>query len=196
MQFKRMFSTDAYKGTSGYLRTQKKYEILRTVLYFAISLSLFIAGRVTTGSRENLLTIVAVLGCLPACKSIVNLIMLCRAKGCSREAYEQIKPCEGRLIGMCDLYFTSYQKNFPISHMVVDGKVILGFSENEKCDLDAAIAHLQTMLKQGGFKDYTITLTKDLKKYCEQLKNRSEAQPERNPEKEDEVRVLFYEITL
>lgn len=49
MQFKRMFSTDAYKGTSGYLRTQKNYEILRTVLYFAISLSLFIAGRVTTG---------------------------------------------------------------------------------------------------------------------------------------------------
>ena len=123
MQFKRMFSTDAYKGTSGYLRTQKNYEILRTVLYFAISLSLFIAGWVTTGSRENLLTIVAVLGCLPACKSIVNLIMLCRAKGCSREVYEQIKPCEGRLIGMCDLYFTSYQKNFPISHMVVDGKV-------------------------------------------------------------------------
>ena len=33
MQFKRMFSTDAYKGTSGYLRTQKNYEILRTVLY-------------------------------------------------------------------------------------------------------------------------------------------------------------------
>ena len=62
--------------------------------------------------------------------------------------------------------------------------------------MDAAIAHLQTMLKQGGFKDYTITLTKDLKKYCEQLKNRSEPQPERNPEKEDEVRVLFYEITL
>ena len=44
MQFKRMFSTDAYKGTSGYLRTQKNYEILRTVLYFAISLSLFLAG--------------------------------------------------------------------------------------------------------------------------------------------------------
>ena len=53
MQFKRMFTTDAYKGTRGYLRTQKTYEILRTVLYFAISLSLFIAGWVSTGSREN-----------------------------------------------------------------------------------------------------------------------------------------------
>ena len=53
MQFKRMFSTDAYKGTSGYLRTQKNYEILRTVLYFAISLSLFIAGWVTTDHRSS-----------------------------------------------------------------------------------------------------------------------------------------------
>ena len=53
MQFKRMFTTDAYRGTRGYLRTQKIYEILRTVLYFAISLSLFIAGWVSTGSREN-----------------------------------------------------------------------------------------------------------------------------------------------
>ena len=92
MQFKRMFSTDAYKGTSGYLRTQKNYEILRTVLYFAISLSLFIAGWVTTGSRENLLTIVAVLGCLPACKSMVSLIMIlkCRpmAAGLSQKIQE------------------------------------------------------------------------------------------------------------
>lgn len=186
----------AVKGTFGYLEKKKRNAILWTILCFGISLAVFLAGYLTTGTRKNLLTVVAVLGCLPACKSIVNLIMLCRAKGCSREVYEQIKPCEGRLIGMCDLYFTSYQKNFPISHMIVDGKVILGFCENEKCDPDAAIAHLQTMLKQGGFKDYTITLTKDLKKYCEQLKNRSEAQPERNPEKEDEVRVLFYEITL
>ena len=54
MQFKRMFSTDAYKGTRGYLRTQKNYEILRTVLYFVSSLSLFIAGWVSTGSREKL----------------------------------------------------------------------------------------------------------------------------------------------
>ena len=49
MQFKRMFTTDAYKGTRGYLRTQKTYDILRTVLYFAISLSLFIAGWVKIG---------------------------------------------------------------------------------------------------------------------------------------------------
>ena len=34
MQFKRMFTTDAYRGTRGYLRTQKIYEILRTCLLY------------------------------------------------------------------------------------------------------------------------------------------------------------------
>lgn len=186
----------AIKGTFGYLDRKKRNVILRTILYFGISLAIFIAGYATTHSRKNLLTVVAVLGCLPACKSVVNMIMLLRAKGCSKEAYEKIRPCEGRLIGMCDMYFTSYQKNFPISHMVVDGKVILAYWENPKYDAESAIAHLQTMLKQGGFKDYTITITDQLSKYCEQLTLRAAADPERNDQKEDEVRVLLYEISL
>lgn len=44
MQFKRMFTTDAYRGTRGYLRTQKIYEILRTVLLFC-HLSVFVYRR-------------------------------------------------------------------------------------------------------------------------------------------------------
>ena len=64
MQLKRIFSTDSVKGTKNYLNTQKKYEIIRTVIYFAISLSLFAAGYIQTGRRGNLLGIVAVLGCL------------------------------------------------------------------------------------------------------------------------------------
>ena len=119
MQFKRMFSTDAYKGTSGYLRTQKNYEILRTVLYFAISLSLFIAGRVTTGSRENLLTIVAVLGCLPACKSLVEMFMFLRYKGCNEQDAAQIAAHTDGLTGLYDMVFTSYEKNYVIHHMTI-----------------------------------------------------------------------------
>ena len=85
MKLKRLFDYDDFKGTKGYLSTQSKYEIARTVLYFAISLSLFVAGIVATGDKMNLLTIVAVLGCLPACKSAVTMIMFLRYKGCSKE---------------------------------------------------------------------------------------------------------------
>ena len=102
----------AVKGTFGYLEKKKRNAILWTILCFGISLAVFLAGYLTTGTRKNLLTVVAVLGCLPACKSIVNLIMLCRAKGCSREVYEQIRPCEGRLIGMCDLILLPIRRIF------------------------------------------------------------------------------------
>lgn len=110
MQFKRMFTTDAYRGTRGYLRTQKIYEILRTVLYFAISLSLFIAGWVSTGSRENLLTIVAVLGCLPACKSLVEMFMFLRYRGCDEQVAAKIAAHTEGLTTLYDMVFTSYER--------------------------------------------------------------------------------------
>ena len=75
MKLIRMFSNDSVKGTENYLKTQKKYELLRTILYFGISLSLLIAGWVTIKSRANLLTIVAILGCIPASQSRVSTIM-------------------------------------------------------------------------------------------------------------------------
>ena len=60
----RMFSTGTVKGTRNYIDTQKKYEILRTILYFGLSLGLFVTGYITTKTRTNLLTVVAVVGCL------------------------------------------------------------------------------------------------------------------------------------
>ena len=78
--------TRAVKGNFGYLRAKRLTVLIRTVIFFAISLALFAAGYITTGKKENLLTIVAVLGCLPACKSMVNTIMLFRASGCSSQA--------------------------------------------------------------------------------------------------------------
>lgn len=188
--------TRAVKGNFGYLRAKRLTVLIRTVIFFAISLALFAAGYITTGKKENLLTIVAVLGCLPACKSMVNTIMLFRASGCSSQAREAIYPLEGRLIGMYDMYFTSYQKNFAISHMVVDGKIILGYTETPSCDLSACQEHLQTMLRQGGFKDMTITISGQLSKYCEQLKNLNQMTPGGSPEKDDEVRVVLYDISL
>lgn len=49
--------------------------------FFGVSIGLYVMGYVTTGSNKNLLTIVAVLGCLPACKSLVNLILFLKAEG-------------------------------------------------------------------------------------------------------------------
>lgn len=186
----------AVKGNYGYISTKRKLVILRTILFFAISLALFAAGILTTHTRKNLLTVVAVLGCLPSCKSLVNMIIFIRASGCSSRAREMIKPAEGHLIGMYDMYFTSYQKNFALSHMVVEDHIILGFTEDLKCDLSGCREHLDTMLKQAGFKDMTITITNDLEKYCEQLTKLNEKNQDYNAERDDEIRIALYDISL
>lgn len=186
----------AVKGTFGYLHRKKWQALARTAIFFGISLALFAAGVITAGKKENLLTIVAVLGCLPASKSLVNTVMLFRARGCSENARAAIAPLEGRLIGMYDMYFTSYQKNFALSHMIVENHVILGYTEDEKCDSGACAEHLRTMLRQGGVKDMTVTISGQLQKYCEQLRNLNRMEQEGSPEKDDETRVILYDISL
>lgn len=169
MKLIRMFSTDAYKGTQYYLKTQRKYEILRTILYFAISLSLFIAGWITTKSRLNLLTVVAILGCLPACKSVVGMIMFIRYKSCSEKTITEVeKHCEG-ISGLYDMVFTSYDKTFQVAHMSVKGNTVCGYTEADKFDENAFYKHIEGILKADGFKETTIKIFKDLNKYTERM---------------------------
>ena len=81
--------TQNAKGQYGYLKRQMKRELIKTFILFGISLSLYFAGRITTGTNKNLLTIVAVLGFLPASQFAVRSIMFMRAKGCSEAVFHK-----------------------------------------------------------------------------------------------------------
>lgn len=64
--------------------------ICKTLVLFAISFAVYAMGIWSTGSNQNLLTIVAVLGCLPACRSAANLIALLRCHEISESDYRKI----------------------------------------------------------------------------------------------------------
>lgn len=169
MQWKRIFSTEGAKGTRDYLDSQKKYEILRTALYFGISLSLFAAGYLQTGSRGNLLTIVAVLGCLPASKSLVGAIMFLRFKSCGKQTADAIEQHSQGLSCLYDMVFTSYKKNFSVSHLAVCGNTVCGFSENRDFPENEFYRHIGDILKLDGHKSVTVKIFTDLHKYAERL---------------------------
>ena len=78
------------KGKPGYLNYKKKAEILRTVIYFAIVAAIFLLGYTQTHTRLNLMTVVAVLGCLPASKALVGVI--------ARFPYPSIDPARAKEI--------------------------------------------------------------------------------------------------
>lgn len=157
------------KGCYGYIKYNKAFTAVRTAVYFLLSAMLYIIGALTTGTGRNLLTVVAVLGCLPACKSAINMIMFLMAKGCSAKAWEMISAYDDKLTGFYDMYFTSYQKNFPISHMVLKGNVLCAYTESEKCDCSECERHLEQMLMQDGYKNITIKIFSSLQKYIDRL---------------------------
>ena len=172
----------AVKGQFGYIKRQRKIVILRTIFLFGISLALFAAGIWSTGSKKNLLTVVAVLGCLPASKSAVNMIMFLRAKGCSEAVKERVDQCSQKLTCLYDMVFTSYEKNYQISHMVIKGHVVCGYAEDEKCDIRACEKHLDGLLKQGGCKSVTVKIYGELDAYCQGLANLEKQEAEPLPE--------------
>lgn len=178
------------KGQFGYLSYKKKMTTIVTIGMFAISIALYIAGYVTTKTNANLLTVVAILGCLPASKSAVSMIMFLKAKGCSEDDKEVIEKVIGSLDGYYDLYFTGYTKNFPTSHLVVTKNSILAYSADEKITEKDFNEHMKDILNKERIHDITVKLFTDRDKYLNRLKELNESEADTSA-RNDIVSMLF-----
>lgn len=178
------------KGSYGYIKNHKAVAAVRTMIFFWVSIGLYLMGYATTGSSKNLLTVVAVLGCLPACKSMVNLILFLKARGCSEELRKQVMAYDDKLTVFYDLYFTSYQKNYPISHMVLKGSMLCGITENPSCSCSEAEKHLSQMFLQEGIKNVTVNIFSQEDKYIDRLGRLSDMQVEEHKERDGIINLL------
>lgn len=183
------------KGSYGYMENHKAVTALRTMVLVLVSVSLYVSGYLRTGSSRNLLTVVAVLGCLPACKSMVNFILFLRAKGCSEALKNEVCRFDDKLTVFYDLYFTSYQKNYPVSHMVLKGNVLCGITENPKCDCNAAEKHLEQMLTREGIKNLTVKIFSQKDKYIDRLSQLIELETDEHRNRQGIIDLL-YSITI
>ena len=123
------------KGAYGYLARRRKTETIKTILYFLIPLALFAAGILTTGTRRNLLTIVAVLGILPASKNAVLLIMYLKSHGISAADHTIITSTINKdetgvkdaLILLEDMVFTTREVTYEVPAIILYGGSMLGY---------------------------------------------------------------------
>ncbi len=178
------------KGSFGYLAYKKKFSTIMTIGMFALSLAIFLMGYITTKSNANLLTVVAVLGCLPASKSAVSMIMYLKAKGASTEDKSTIEDVIGTLDGYYDLYFTGYQKNFPTNHLVVTKNSIIAYSSDSKITEKDFNEHMKDILNKERIHDITVKLFTDRDKYCNRLTELNSLESDTTARK-DIVNILF-----
>ncbi len=159
------------KGNFGYIKSGRFRETLKTVGMLAISVSLYYAGILQTGSNKNVLTYVAILGVLPAAKFMVNAVLFYKAKGCSDGL--KIKLDEvGLTPTFYDMFFTSYKKNFQISALFYKKGTLIGVTEDEKCEVSEGEKHLSEALSKAGF-EVTVKIFTDEAKFISRMKELS-----------------------
>lgn len=155
------------KGNYGYIASKRKSELIITIGMYLISLAIFLLGYISTGSNKNLLTIVAVLGILPASKRAVSVIMFVKAGMCTDKLKTEISDLEGEIRMLYDLYLTSANKNYQLSAAVIRNKNLVAVSEDPKCDTNAGEKHIVERLAADNIKDITVKIfsAKEVEKF-------------------------------
>lgn len=156
------------KGEFGYFKAEKKRRLLITIALFAVPLFIFFTAWIYHGSRLTIWTVVATVGCLPACKSMVSLIMILMRRPMDEKLYEQIRAHQGDLVMAYELYMTFYEKSGYLDAVAVCGNDVVGYSSDPKADTAFMAAEAQKIVRKNGYK-VQIKILKDLRPFLERL---------------------------
>lgn len=159
------------KGNYGYLSYAKKKQFLITFFAFLIPIVIFVTGYLYTKTRLNIMTFVAILGCLPACKAMVSLIMLNMYKSADPSVYEEAKAAAGDLVSGYDLVFTAYEHTSPVNALVVCGDHVVCYTPDEKTDCAYLEKHITRILTVNEFPSVDVKVLKDIRKYANRVKD-------------------------
>lgn len=188
-----------YKGKPGYIKRRKRETITKTVAEFGIVLALLILGYMQTKTKMNLLTVIAILGCLPASKALVEVIMIMPHQSIDQNKANEIIEKSQALTTVFDTVFTSEKQVMPVDALVISGMTVCGYSSSEKLDLAFTVKHLKQLLNQNGmekvsvkiFDNYTSFITR-----VEGMNNIAVVDKLDTKKMEKRIRKLFLNISL
>ena len=163
------------KGMSGYIRSQKKKRILITILLFGISIAVFLAGYLTTHTRNNLLTIVAILGCLPAARSAVSMILLLPYRSLEEEKVKAVREAAPGNVLVFDLVLTSSEKIMAVDALLVSKHLLCGYVAQTKAPVSE--------IEDNHYEKVTVKLFSDYDAFYKRV-GEIGSQPERAKEEQ------------
>lgn len=187
------------KGNPGYLDYKKKIEIIRTVIYFAVVAAIFLLGYFQTGTRLNLLTVVAVLGCLPASKALVGVISRLPYRSIEKETAEEIRKKTEHLTVCYDMVITSRDSIMPVDCIVISGHNIFGYTRNKKVDLNELTSHISRTLKENSCTGLSVKILNEYKPFltrAEGLDHIAEVEKEDTKEIEENAKRIILTLCM
>lgn len=187
------------QGDAGYIRHRKIFLTTEAVLSFAIVIALVVTGYLRTHTRLNLLTLIAVLGCLPACRILVNLIMLIPHHSINESKEMKISGSTEYLTVLYDLIVTSERKAMPIPALVISGNIVCGYVPDKKQDTVYAAQHIRSILQDNGLENVSVKLFHDYVAFlsrAEGMNNIAAVEQADTAELEADIRDVILDISL
>jgi len=174
------------KGEYGYINAHKRAQMLKTFIFFLIPAALYAIGYFTTGGKENYFTILAILGCLPACKELVNVIMFIKRCSLPSELYEELSSHVGDCAAVYEIILTTYDITCPIHCAVIRGNELAAYTTHPGIDLKKVREHIETTMRKNNLSGVHVHLFSNLTQFLDRVDALSAKEPEEIPFAGDE----------
>ena len=157
------------KGKPGYIKSKKTRYLLYAIIEFLVVFGLIAIGIITTGSKKNLLTVVAVVGCLPACKMLVEFITMLPYHSLPDERVKELKDKAPLVIKAYDMIITNKESVMPLDVLFVCGNTLCGYTSSDKTDEKILTDYLKELVAGGGYEKMTVKIFKDYNSFLTRI---------------------------
>lgn len=159
------------KGKAGYVRYEKLKRFLIMLLMFAIPIGIYISAYLITGTNKNIMTIVAVVGIVPAARFAVNWVMIMMSKDADPAAVEATEKIAKDLVHGYELTVTAYEGRMPLDAVVVCGNEVVCLStKGEKGQFAFMEKHISKILNSNNYFNSNVRIIQDLKHYEDRIR--------------------------
>lgn len=185
------------RGEAGYIHAKKKRCTMLIVLYALVSMAIFVLGLVLNDmSRQNIFTVIAVLGVLPTVKQIVGLIVVIPYHSVPEEKHREIQAHTPENMQLfADLVITSSEKIMHLDYLVVGNRQVIGVLGNGKQELAYVRDYLSKGVANWG-SDYKVKIVEREKAFMQELARVKTIESMDEQAAEEEEHVISYLLSL
>lgn len=188
-----------HKGTAGYISAKKRQLAYIIGAVAVIAILLLMAGYFVYGTRVNIFSVLAVIICIPVCRTLVNLIMLIPHHTTSERIELELSGVTEDLTVLYDLLVTSEKKAMQIDALVISPTTICGYTSSLQTDTEDAARHIKHMLEKNKIEKITVKIFKDYKAFksrAEGMENIVSVEQLTSHEREEKIAQILQDISL
>ena len=162
------------KGHHGYIKRKKRLLLIEVLVMLIGIIGLVVIGVVTTGSRKNLLTVVAIVSVIPMVNQLVILVALWKYQPRPDKEYEQVAALVGKGILDTELVITSKtDKSFLLDYACIHEKGVFCYCSDKNVSEKKVADYIKSFMKANELKT-DIFVIRDWRNYLNRIRELEE----------------------